>query len=234
MVREPWHPALLAGVAAQLAALGVAAWLAADWYDGRHVPGWADFAGAASALIGLAGGFVAAWRPRGEDRAPVEGARWLRAFWQVIHVAAAGLLLVVASFFTDASSWPSVLLISAGIGKMLLALLTLLFVVGPVVLLTDVRRPGVDARWPDVAAVTVLMPWVVVTASSLTWAVEDSGEPMARSERLAQWFGELIGTVETREPWLAWLGRALTLVLAVLVWRSAVVSRRTIAARRAV
>ena len=231
VAREPWHPALWGGVALQLVSLGAAAVLGADWYgDGGDVPWWADLVGGVSALLPLTGAFVAAWWPRREDRVPVEGASWLRACWQLPVVLAVGVLLTLGGIVTDGSSWGSVLLISAGITTMLLPVATLLLVVGPVVLLTDVRRPGVDARWYDVVAVTTLMPWVVLTASSLAWAVPGT-EPLTRGDRLAQWIGVLLGTTEAREPWRAWLARAVTVVLALLLWRSGVVSRRTIAAR---
>ncbi|WP_322921980.1 hypothetical protein [Nocardioides renjunii] len=235
VAREPWHPALWGGLALQLAAVAAAAVLWSDWYDdGLDAPWWADVAGAASAVIALAGGIVAAWWPRRQDRAPVEGAAWLRACWQLLFVFAIGVVLTIASLFTDGTSWGSVLLISAGIGTMLLPIPTLLLVVGPVVLLTDVRRPGVDARWYDVAAMTALMPWVAVLASSLAGAVPDTGEPMTRGDHLAEWIGVVVGTTEPREPWLAWLVRAVTIVFLVILWRAAVVSRRTLAARREV
>lgn len=232
VAREPRHAALWCGVAAQLTALGVLAVVGTGWYDGgSDAPWWADFLGGTSALLALVGGFVAAWRPRREDAAPVEGAPWLRAFWQVVHVTAIGMLLTLFSLFTDGMSWASVLLISAGLGTTFLGLGTLILVVGPVVVLTDVRRPGVNARWYDVASAAGIMPWILVQALSLTWAVE---EPVARNEVLSVWIGVVIGAVEPREPWLAWLVRATTTVFVAVAWRVAVVSRRALAARRAV
>lgn len=229
VAREPWHPALWGGVVAQLVAIGVLAVVGRDWYGGGYdVPLWVDWVGATTGLLALAGGFLAAWVPRRADAAPVEGAPWLRATWQVLHVTAIGFVILVVSLFTGGSSWPSVLLISAGIGTALLGLATLVLVVGPVVLITDVRRPGVRARWYDVASAAGLLPWVVVVAGSLTWAVEGP----ARNEVVAQWAGVVLGTVEAREPWLAWLVRATTAVGAVMTWRAAVVSRRALRARR--
>ena len=83
-----------------------------------------------------------------------------------------------------------------------------------------------DARWYDTAAAAILLPWICLQAGLLAFAVEGRGS-------IGKWIGVLVGLDETQAPWSVWPVRATTAVFAVLLWRTAVVSRRAQQARAA-
>ncbi len=232
VVREFRHPWLWAGFALQLVAVAVLARTGDGWYTGDSevtdlLPG------ALTALLPAAGAGAAARWPRRPDPGavdgPIAGAPWLRALWLLAVPFAVGPVLLFGGSVPD-DSLTSSLVLSAGLGDLLLPLLALMLVVGPVLFVTDVRRPGVDAHPLDVLAVGALLPAVLAFGGIGAWAspVTTSG----RGAAMAQWLGLVLGTQEPREPWLAWLLRAATVVLIVLLWRTAVLSRRAVAARR--
>ena len=227
VVRDPRHPALWWGALVQLATIGVLARVGGTWYvEGEDLPLWVDLLGSVSAVPVVIGALVSAWNPRQPDRAPVEGAAWLRAYRQVFYVTFWGLALALVSLPFVASSWLGVLVGSAGLGTVLLSLATQLLVLGPAVVLSDVRRPGVGARWYDTAAAAIILPWICLQAGLLALAVEGRGS-------IGRWIGVLVGLEETQAPWSAWPVRAATVVFAVLLWRTAVVTRRAQRARAA-
>lgn len=232
VAREFRHPWLWAGLGLQLVAVAVLARTGEGWYTGDSAV--TDvLPGALTAVLPVAGVGAAARWPRRPDPgavdAAVAGAPWLRALWLLAVPFAVGPFLLFGGSVPD-DSLTSSLVLSAGLGDLLLPLLAVMLVVGPVLLVTDVRRPGVRAHPVDVLAVGALLPAVLLFAAIGAWASPEATS--GRSAALAQWVGIVLGAIDPREPWLAWLLRAATVLFLVLLWRTAVLSRRALAARR--
>lgn len=216
------HPLIWAGLTVQVLALIVLAFVGSDWFpDAATAPAWTNLPGAATGLAPM-GGALLSTRARID---PATGVRrpWLRRFAVLVAPAGIGLALVVAALFTDGTTWPSVLVITAGLGTTGLALAALLLVVGPLALVEDLAGRGTTRL--DRAAAGGLLPLIVAVATAYAFVAPLEWTDH-RTDFLTGTVLLVVGAIEPVTAWAGWGYRVLVTALAVALVRTALVSRR--------